>query len=413
MTRHARIATLNLTVLAYTVFLVVGLLVLASGTAGASTRNGDVVETAAKKKCKATHRRNSRGKCVRKKCRAGYKLNRRGRCIKIRCRTGYKLNKKRNKCVKSTPPSSPFADGSDLDADGLPHWRETKFGTNPNRKSILIQFNYSSAAVKSSLPCSQFDALVTAFAAAPVGNPDGSQGIDLHIDAGVSCPSRSYDMGGSQMYTPSNPACPGVSDGMLNGMASAEDRLNAFHIAAFHPTCAWGGDGGAADSPGKKMVVFTSGTGFAMPFMHELGHNLGLDHGPANPNRRSVMNGRIFGSTNGSSSYEILDYQRYALPALDENSLVEADGIGLPTAARDQFVNYLCGPGNSRNQWLGISNGWVDWDCQWSGFPIDPPDVDVTPVAQDINGDGQQTVLPATSTEWDKITFNAGGLIVP
>lgn len=378
----------------------------------ASTRNGQPIETAAKKKCKVTQKRNSRGKCVRKKCRAGYKLNSRGRCVKIRCRKGYKLNKTRRKCVKVVIVPA-VQDRSDADADGLPAWREQKFGTNPNRKSILVQFNYSSELVKASLPCQQFDALVVAFAGAPVGNPDGSQGIDIQIDAGTICPSRSYDMGGSRIYTPSNPACPGVSDGMLNGSATSEDRIGAFHTAAIHPTCAWGGDGGVADMPGTKMVVFTSGSGFAMPFMHELGHNLGLDHGSSAPNRRSVMNGRIFGSTNGSSSYEILDYQRYAMPSLDESSLLESAGIGLPAQAQDQYVNYLCGPGSPRNQWLGEANGWIDWDCQWSGFPFDAPDIDATPVTQDLNGDGQLTVLPSTPTEWDKITFNAGGSITP
>lgn len=390
----------------------IGLLAIASISGSATAFAGESIEVAAKKKCKVTQRRNSKGKCVRKKCRKGTKLNKRGRCVKIRCPKGYKLNR-RYKCVKIPATTNPVLDRSDLDGDGLPLWREQALGSNPNRKSIFIQFNYASEIVKASMPCDQFDAFVNAFAAAPVGNPDGSQGIDIHIDGGRTCPSRSYDMGGSRIYSPADPGCPGISDGMLNGTQIADDRINSFHVAAINPTCAWGGDGGAADSPGTKMVVFTSGSGFAMPLMHELGHNLGLDHGPANPNRRSVMNGRIYDSTNGSSSSEVLDFQRYELPALDENNLIEADGIGLPPAAQGQFVNFFCGAGNPRNQWAGESNGWIDWDCGWSGFPLDPPDIDAAPVTQDINGDGALTVLPATPTEWNTITLNGGGKIVP
>lgn len=391
----------------------IGLLALAAISSSATASAGEAIEVAAKKKCKVTQRRNSKGRCVRKKCRKGTKLNKRGRCVKIRCPKGYKLNR-RYKCTKIPATTNPVVDRSDLDADGLPLWREQALGSNPNRKSLFVQFNYSSEIQKASLPCSQFDAVTDAFATAPVPNPDGSQGIDLRVDGGRSCPTRSYDMGGSTIYTPSSPACPGISDGMNNGQQVAESRVGVFHVAAINPTCAWGGDGGAADMPGTKMVVFTNGSGFAMPFMHELGHNLGLDHGPSNPNRRSVMNGRMYESNTGNDSgTELLDYQRFDLPALDETNLSEPAGIGLPVAAQKLYLNHYCTSGATYMQaWLGQFSGGVDWDCDADEF-FETPVIDTSPVAADINGDGSQTVLPATPNEWNAITFNAGGKIVP
>lgn len=390
-----------------------GALALVSA-ASASTGSAAALEISAKKKCKVTQRLTAKGKCVRKKCRKAYRLNKRGRCIKIKCRKGYKLNR-RYKCVKLPPATAnPVVDRSDLDGDGLPLWREQAFGTNPNRKSILVQFNYASELVKATLPCEQFDAVVGGFASAPVANPDGSQGIDLHIDGGRTCPTRSYDMGGSSIYTPSDPGCPSVGDGMLNGGGIAENRIGAFHVAAINPTCAWGGDGGVADSPGTKMVVFTSGSGFAMPFMHELGHNLGLDHGPSNPNRRSVMNSRLYESNTGNDSgTELLDFQRFDLPVLDESNLSEPAGIGLPPSAQKLYVNHYCTSSTSWvYAWLGFSTGGIDWDCDAEG-PFETPVIDTSPVAADINGDGSQTLLPATPNEWNLITFNAGGKIIP
>lgn len=393
------------------VIAMLGALLLVSA-AGAATPGNPTIESAAKK-CKVTQRRSAKGKCVRKKCRKGYKLNKRGRCIKIKCRKGYKLNR-RYKCVKLPAITNPVLDRSDIDGDGLPLWRERALGSNPSRKSIFVQFNYSSELVKATLPCEQFDAVVNAFALAPVANPDGSQGIDLHIDGGRTCPTRSYDLGGSQIYTPSDPGCPGVGDGMLNGSGIAEDRIGVFHTAAINPTCAWGGDGGAADSPGTKMVVFTSGSGFAQPFMHELGHNLGLDHGPSNPNRRSVMNSRLYESNTGNDSgTEVLDYQRYDLPALDETNLSEPAGVGLPPVAQKLYLRHYCSSVSSTmTAWLGFSAGGIDWDCDADEF-FETPVIDAGPVAADINGDSNQTVLPATPNEWNTITFTAGGKIVP
>ena len=99
------------------------------------------------------------------------------------------------------------------------------------------------------------------------------------------------------------------------------------------------GEGGAATSPGTEMLIYTDGPSFAHVLMHELGHNLGLDHPfPGQPNRLSSMNTRLQTSTNGSGASEVLDYQRFNLPALNENALSEAPGIAAPAAARRFYI---------------------------------------------------------------------------
>jgi len=67
-------------------------------------------------------------------------------------------------------------------------------------------------------------------------------------------------------------------------------------------------------------------------FMHELGHTLGLHHGGLDalnfkPNHLSVMNYAY--ATRSLVSGRELDYARYSIPALDEESLDETAGLGL------------------------------------------------------------------------------------
>jgi hypothetical protein len=116
-----------------------------------------------------------------------------------------------------------------------------------------------------------------------------------------------------------------------------------------------------------------TGTAFerASTFAHELGHNLGLDHiggqsGPGpelgyKPNYPSIMNYRyvitgirrrvVCSGLGGIAEVNLrnIDYSHGTLPAIDENALLEMDGIGL---------------------------GPVDWNC--NGV------IDSEPVARDV-----------------------------
>jgi hypothetical protein len=349
---------------------------------------------------------------AKKRCKRSQKL-RRGKCVR-RCKKGrvFKRGKKgkRGKCVKRKKAKAKRKKATRARAS-IATASVAPLGADPNHKDVFVQVNYASASIRQSLACSELDAIVAAFANAPVSNPDGQSGIDLHIDAGVTCPSRSYALGGSYVFDAG--ACPGTTATLLASQLP-ESRVGTFHVAGFSPTCGGSsGEGGVADLHGTKMAVYTDGPSFAHVLMHELGHNLGLDHPfPGQPNRLSSMNTRLAASPTGNSfdTVEVLDYQRVAIPALDENSLTESAGISAPPAAHDFYVLHYCaGIPAWANAWPG--DGAIDWNCNTP--PFGTPVIDPAPVSVDVNGDGQLTVFPATHEEWSTLDYASGSQIGP
>jgi hypothetical protein len=424
----------------------------ASGDAAPAVKKKKAKKKVAKKKCKKTHRL-VKGKCVRKKkakapaklvppapdplsdadgdgipykwevpaaatpptgtkrCTSKQRLLK-GKCVP-KCKKGRTL--KRGKCVKKKKQAAKRkrakAKASQATVSVAP------LGADPNHKDIFVQVDYATSAIRDNLSCAELDAIVAAFANAPVSNPDGKPGIALHIDAGVVCPSRSYKLGGSRIMDASTCGTSAIFNWISANFP--ESRIGTFHIAGFSPTTC--GGGGAGDLGGTKMSVFTDGPSFAHVLMHELGHNLGLDHPfPAQPNRLSVMNTILARSSTGSGSTQVLDYQRVSLPALDESNLDESAGISAPPEVHDFYIPHWCAgdppSGGTRYGWPG--NGPIDWNCN-SPSPLEPPDfletIDpgVLPDPVDVNGDGQFTVLPATHEEWSTLSYRSGGEIGP
>ena len=169
-------------------------------------------------------------------------------------------------------------------------------------------------------------------------------------------------------------------------------------------------------------------------FMHELGHNLGLNHGgPQNiptsavnykPNYFSIMNYsnqfRGIGMTDipgpfltttldPATSYRI-DYSEAALPTLFENNLDETTGVSGPATSRDVTVLWT-NFGTCKT--YGPSNGTpIDWDAQ---PPVDAtgnclPDYTApTPytamgISADIAPDGELLALPG-GNDWANLIY--------
>lgn len=349
------------------------------------------------KRC-GTKRRLRKGRCL-PKCKKSQKLKR-GKCAR---KKGKKRGKGRAKGHGARAAAQALSTPVSVAA----------LGANPDHKDVFVQIDYASAALRQNIACAELDAIVAAFANAPVTNPDGRTGIDLHIDAGVSCPSRSYDLGGSRVFSAGD--CPG-HNATFQAAQLPENRIGTFHIATFAPTCGQGGSAsGLADLGGVKMAVFTDGFSFAHVLMHELSHNLGLDHlFPGQPNRISSMNTLLSVSDSGNGSTQILDYQRIGLPALDENNLSEAAGISAPAEAHRFYVQHYCentAPASFRNTWPG--DGPIDWNCSEPAIKLPPFTFtpDPGPFAADVNGDGQRTVFPATGNEWVTLDYASGGKI--
>jgi hypothetical protein len=302
-----------------------------------------------------------------------------------------------------------------------------KLGASPSHKDVFVQLNFSSEEVRTGVSCAELDSLVNAFATAPVTNPDGKGGISLHIDAGKVCPSRSYSLGFSPVFAiPGNPPCPNLGEMMNFGTTSdyfRDDRIGSFRVGLVGDGC--GNTHGAAAQPGTTSTVFTNQNGdFPHVFMHELGHNLGLGHefmdaNGMQPNRLSVMNTQLqLGDSANGPFTQIPDFQRFPIPALNENSMLET--TGLQTAAAHRFlVFWRCPPGSPRGGAGGsITTSWpadanVDWNCSTT-VPFLPgtEDIQNTPVPADVNGDGDMTdVYPAITEEWSTLDYSAGGRI--
>ena len=142
----------------------------------------------------------------------------------------------------------------------------------------------------------------------------------------------------------------------------------------------------------------------ASVFMHELGHNLGLDHaGDAStpdfkPNFLSVMNlnftypGICSSNTAGSTVVSScrVDYSNAKLPTLDENHLDENKGI---SAGTNDITTYNC---PDFTPVLGPGTGPIDWNC--NGDRTEPD------VAADINAEGNFTPLTGFR-DWGALNF--------
>ncbi len=138
----------------------------------------------------------------------------------------------------------------------------------------------------------------------------------LHLDAGKTCGSRKYNLGGSSGFSVSGCANPSNNSSGLKAK-----RLRVFHIASVvNGIC--GGPAGQAGTT-DFLVAVHGGGGFAHIFMHELGHVFGLDHGSP-VNSFSVMSKVL---SRYPSRAQAIDYNRFRIEALDESALSEVNGL--------------------------------------------------------------------------------------
>jgi hypothetical protein len=282
------------------------------------------------------------------------------------------------------------------------------------------------------------------------------QGVSVHVDPTPTAIPESAVV----TFDPIVPACAGddaVNFYDLKSVYSDPGRRLAYHYVVFghyntcdsgghcslcQPSVAFGG-GGRAERPGNDLIVslgafldigLTPGIeNEAAVLMHELGHNLALQHAgdidlpDYKPNFLSVVNdtfvytgipvaaavgsttpmpcsgpgdcplGAICGS--GGTCLRI-DYSQQALPSLDETNLDENAGISAGTA---DITGFVC-PGPDFTQGAGAGVGPIDWNC--NGNPTE------SGIAADINVDLVLSVLTGFD-DWSAVKYEfqctAGG----
>ncbi|HYH10632.1 MAG TPA: Ig-like domain-containing protein [Thermoanaerobaculia bacterium] len=333
--------------------------------------------------------------------------------------------------------------GIDIDGDGTVDLTLT--GATADHKDLFVEVDYMSVAgaqghthdprltpAGQALPANPIQQVITAFASAPVTNPDGQTGIRLHvlIDENLTEQATVTFTGAASQFDAIKRGSP-VNPCQSGHFGTTADRANqncakilrakrlAYRYAIFghEHTSQGNGSSGIGELPGNDFMVTLRvrdqagadferhatnwaamfGTTFeaewtdivAGTFMHEFGHTLRLTHGGSyidrrvncKPNVLSVMNyTRQFNTTGiqaGTTATQTrvnraLDYSRSVLPSLDETALVESLGIAGPTGA---FFGY--GEDTSGTYKIEGAANPVDWNGQ-NG-------IDTNPVVADVN----------------------------
>ena len=274
--------------------------------------------------------------------------------------------------------------GYDADGDGKIDVNYPAMGANPLKKDLFVEMDYMPGLLASE---EELDRITEIFAKLPIRNPNGTTGINIHLDAG-SARSAKYNLGGG------NEVAHEQLDGKMQRwgdlyLANMDpNRRSVFHYMI------WGDSHGDTGSSGQGYVggrgfVVTVGPRFwgksatsdvrVATFVHELGHNLGMSHGGTDsvnykPNYMSIMNYRYqLRGLERADGTKYFGYSTRAYKDLDETKLNEKTGFG-----RNAYGFYY----NGKPAWEAI-------DFNGNGK------IDDEPVEADINGDGKKTVLTA------------------
>ncbi|MDO5699176.1 MAG: cell wall-binding repeat-containing protein, partial [Dermatophilus congolensis] len=347
----------------------------------------------------------------------------------------------------STPP-----DLTDSDGDGLPNaWENgtagpgqpnlAQYGADPNRKDIFIQVGPTKTASVVRMP--------NVAALRRVQEAFWAQGIKVHIDGGPTSlmDPQTGELWGAKsamkapVEFPSNYNVSYTTPGTFTGAyATAKnallpaDRKSSFHFLLYAGKYDNGDSGGVAWSPGTETLfahdAFSQHGGGrpteleeASTVMHELGHNLALNHGGrgANaaqnykPNYASIMNYvYAFSGLYRDGVAGVLDFSEGSLPPLNESVLDEVEGLTNDAVSSRFQIKWLFPSGAEAGFSPAHQN--VNWNgnLDASNNPI----IDVGTYAQRLaknEADGGTEALTTLldHADWGALMFGGGGQLGP
>jgi len=172
--------------------------------------------------------------------------------------------------VYGTDPTDP-----DTDGDGYPDGMEVRCGeaipgADPLRTDIYVEVDSTQSTTLSD---SVRASIVETFDSAPVSNPDGSTGIDIHLVADETNLSANGTVYSKHRAGPAND----IYDFRRNHSAY---RSDGYYYVLLTDDVAYNGDDyfvGAGRPKIAAMERFDSTKITASLFMHEFGHAMGLD----------------------------------------------------------------------------------------------------------------------------------------
>lgn len=281
-------------------------------------------------------------------------------------------------------PNSWEINGYDADGDGTIDVDYPGMGADPYHKDVFVEMDYMPGELATE---ADLDRITESFAELPVRNPDGTTGINIHLDAG-NARSEKYNLGGGNEVP--HQGLNGMGDwGKIknNNFDSARERV--FHYMLWADYYGSNSSSGLGYLGGRGFIVTVGHTYWGNAnsnirvgtFIHELGHNLNLGHGGANnenakPHYLSVMNYdyQISGVPRADGS-KYFGYSTYEYMTLNENALDERAGFG-PNAYGWAYK------GNP-------AHGPIDFN----GNGV----IDQAPVTKDLNNNGRLNALTAAN----------------
>ena len=282
-------------------------------------------------------------------------------------------------------------DGIDFDGDGIVDLQlydingngiiEPDEDADPNHKDIYLEIDWMAQHQPNAMAVND---VITSFANAPVANPDGTNGIRLHIQTDEQAVAHNNNFAFEPCTGPAGAGIPDFDAVKLAMFGTAAERADAnsinilnakrfaFHYSIFvHDLLGKVGVSGCAELPGNDFIVslgswaVVGGHGQGNrgqqngTLMHEFGHNLNLRHGGdenlpnCKPNYLSVMSySRQI--DNNPILNRALDYSPDVLAPLNENNLSEPAGIGGPAGRQTAY-----GPAPAQ---VSPANGSIDWN---------------------------------------------------